>query len=109
MIPRRNLVRWAVAGTFAAVSLAATGPQAADTKTPSVAPDSRLFEMRTYHAAPGKLQELHARFRDHTNALFRKHGMTIVGFWVPADKEKDADNTLVYILAHPSREASEKA
>lgn len=73
---RHNLIRWAVAGTVAAAALAA------DTKTPSVARDSRLFEMRTYHPVPGKLQELHARFRDHISALLRKHGVTIVGFWV---------------------------
>ena len=76
------------------------------TPSPSVAKDSRCFEMRTYYAAPGKLEALNARFRDHTNALFKKHGMELVGFWIPADKEKGADNTLVYILAHKSREAA---
>ena len=61
----------------------------------SLAPDSRCFEMRTYTAAPGKLEALHARFRDHTNKLFVKHGMTLIGYWVPRDKDKGADNTLV--------------
>ena len=75
----------------------------------SLAPDSRCFELRTYTAAPGKLQALHARFRDHTNALFRKHGMTLVGYWVPRDKDKGADNTLVYVLAYPDFAAREKA
>lgn len=109
MSSRRNLFHWAVAGTVAAVALAAVGAQAADAKAPSIAADSRFFEMRTYYAAPGKLQDLHARFRDHTNRLFKKHGMAIVGFWVPTDKEKGSDNTLVYILAYPSREAREKS
>jgi hypothetical protein len=77
--------------------------------SPSIAKDARLYEMRTYYAAPGKLEALHARFRDHTNRLFQKHGMTLVGYWVPADKEKGSDNTLVYILAFPSREARQKA
>ena len=75
----------------------------------SLAPDSRAFELRTYTAAPGKLDALHARFRNHTNRLFVKHGMKIVGFWVPSDKDKGADNTLVYMLEYPDRAAREKA
>ena len=65
------------------------------------------FEMRTYTAADGKLDALHARFRDHTNALFLKHGMTVIGYWTPAEGDK-AKNTLVYILAYPNREGREK-
>ncbi|MFM8393061.1 MAG: NIPSNAP family protein, partial [Acidobacteriota bacterium] len=56
-----------------------------------------------------KLEDLHARFRNHTLKLFRKHGMEVVGFWGPTDKEKGSENTLVYVLAYPSREAREKA
>jgi hypothetical protein len=70
--------------------------------------DTRVFEMRIYYAAPGKMKDLHARFRDHTNKLFKKHGMEIVGFWVPADP-KEAEVKLVYILAFPSREAANKS
>ena len=77
--------------------------------SPSLAKDSRIFELRTYYAAPGKLEELHARFRNHTLKLFKKHGLEVVGFWGPTDKEKGSENTLVYILAFPSREAREKA
>ncbi len=65
--------------------------------------------MRTYHAAPGKLEALHARFRDHTNKLFIKHGMELVGYWVPMNKDGHYENTLVYILAYPNREAREKS
>ena len=70
-----------------------------------------VFELRTYVAAPGKLDALHARFRNHTLALFRKHGMEVVGFWVPLDKDKEveAGNTLVYILAFKSRAAAADA
>ena len=85
---------------LSASALFATSAQAADEKAPA-----RVFELRTYTAAPGKLDALIARFRDHTNALFAKHGMTIVGFWVPTDAEK-SKNTLIYILAFPSREAA---
>ena len=64
----------------------------------------RVFEMRTYTTAPGRLDALHARFRDHTNKIFVKHGMQLVGYWTPTDEETSS-NTLVYILAYPSLEA----
>ena len=67
---------------------------------------NRVFEIRTYYANEGKLDALLARFRDHTVALFEKHGMTNVGYWVPADNK---ENKLVYILAFPSREARDQA
>jgi hypothetical protein len=67
-------------------------------------PDTRCYELRTYYAAPGKLDALHARFRDHTCKLFEKHGMVNVGYWVPLD---NPDNQLIYLLAYPSREARE--
>ena len=68
----------------------------------------RLFEMRTYVANDGKMADLHKRFREHTNKLFVKHGMDLVGYWTPVDGP-DAANTLVYILAYPNREAREKS
>ncbi len=74
--------------------------------TPKPAADTRLFEMRTYYAMPGKLDALNARFRNHTVKLFAKHGMTNIGYWVPVD---NTDNKLVYLLAFPSREARDKA
>ncbi|HEY7180009.1 MAG TPA: NIPSNAP family protein [Blastocatellia bacterium] len=91
----------------AAAQNAPTPPTVAP--SPSLVKDSRCFELRTYTAAPGKLEELHARFRDHTLKIFKKHGMEVVGFWGPADKEKGSENKLVYVLAFPSREAQEKA
>ena len=79
------------------------------TVSPSVAKDSRCFEMRTYYAAPGKLEALNARFRDHTCALFKKHGMENIGYWIPADADKGATNKLVYIIAHKSRDEAKKS
>jgi hypothetical protein len=70
--------------------------------------DTRVFELRTYHAAPGKMKALHARFRDHTCRLFQKHGMTIIGFWSPRDPG-EAEEKLIYILAYPSKEAADKS
>lgn len=100
---------------FAALilALALTSTQAAETNaapiSPSIAKDSRCFEMRTYYAAPGKLEELNKRFRDHTCALFKKHGMENIGYWIPTDKDKGSENTLVYIIAHKSREDAKKS
>jgi hypothetical protein len=65
----------------------------------------RTFELRTYTTPPGKLDALHARFRDHTMKLFSKHGMSHLAYWVPTDAEKGAGTTLIYILAHTSQQA----
>lgn len=65
--------------------------------------DTRLYEMRVYWAAPGKLDALHARFRDHTTKLFEKHGMTNVGYFVPLGP--NPERKLVYFLAYPDRKA----
>jgi hypothetical protein len=70
------------------------------------AADQRFFELRIYTANPGKLDALNARFRNHTNKLFVKHGMELIGYWTPADGP-ESENTLIYILAYPSREARE--
>jgi NIPSNAP protein len=72
--------------------------------TTALAEDTRLFELRVYFAAAGKLDDLNARFRNHTTALFEKHGMENIGYWVPTDNQS---NKLVYILAYPSKEARE--
>jgi hypothetical protein len=64
-----------------------------------------VYELRVYQAAPGRLAELLARFREHTAKLFDRHGMKNVAYWTPAD-EPQKSNTLIYILQHPSREAA---
>jgi hypothetical protein len=70
--------------------------------------ETRVFELRTYYAAPGKMEALHKRFREHTCKLFEKHGMTIVGFWSPTNS-KEAEEKLVYLLAFPSKGAADKS
>lgn len=72
----------------------------------STAGESRTFELRIYKCEPGRLPNLNARFRDHTVGLFSKHGMTHLGYWTPMDQKQGADDTLIYILAHRSREAA---
>lgn len=71
--------------------------------------DDRVFELRTYVCNEGKLDDLHARFRDHTCRLFKKHGMELVGFWTPRDEAQGKADTLIYILAFPSREAADRS
>ena len=69
--------------------------------------ETRVFELRTYTVPEGKMDALHARFRDITCKYFKKHGMTVVGFWNPTDP-KEVKTKLVYLLAHPNKEAAEK-
>lgn len=64
-----------------------------------------VYELRTYTTNEGKLDDLHARFRDHTVDLFKKHGIESVGYWVPAD-EPDSNHTLIYVIRHESRDAA---
>jgi hypothetical protein len=65
----------------------------------------RVFELRTYTTNDGKLEALHARFRDHTMKLFSKHGMTNLAYWTPTDADKGAGKKLIYLLGHDSKEA----
>jgi hypothetical protein len=90
------------------VVLASIGALIAPASAAEAPESGKVYELRVYHANPGKLDALHARFRDHTCVLFKKHGMELVGFWTPAQGE-DAKNTLYYILAFPSIEAQKKA
>jgi hypothetical protein len=66
---------------------------------------STVYELRVYHANEGKLDDLLRRFRDHTMKLFEKHGIKNIAYWVPTD-EPLKGKTLIYIIAHPSREAA---
>jgi hypothetical protein len=66
---------------------------------------ARVFEIRTYHTFPGRLDALHKRFREHTMKMFEKHGMTNVGYWVPQDSPAK-ETTLIYVISHKSREAA---
>ena len=75
-------------------------------RTSAASPDTQCYEMRIYYAAPGKLDDLNARFRNHTIKLFEKHGMQNVVYFTPIDKDgKPVENKLVYLLAHQSSEA----
>ncbi|MCH2355137.1 MAG: NIPSNAP family protein [Pseudomonadales bacterium] len=66
----------------------------------------KVFELRIYTATPGNLDNLHARFRDHTTRIFGNHGMKVVGYWTPTSEE-ESENTLVYMLEHASQDAAD--
>lgn len=99
MLYRRFLSRL-LAPVLAAVALAGF---AASTE----AADRRCYELRIYHTAPGKLDDLHQRFRNHTLRLFEKHGITSVGYWVPIQNTEDT--RLFFLLSYPSKDAREAA
>jgi hypothetical protein len=69
------------------------------------AQSARVFELRTYTAPDGKLEELHKRFRDHTLRIFKNHGMTNIAYFKPQDAPL-SQNTLIYVIAHQSRDAA---
>lgn len=69
----------------------------------------RVFELRTYTTPEGKLNDLHARFRDHTMKLFSKHGMENLIYWVKTPGQEGVDTTLIYLLAHKDRNAGRKS
>lgn len=75
---------------------------------PTAEQPAQVFELRTYTAAEGKYDDLLARFRDHTMRIFEKHGMSNVGYWTPQDAPL-SENTLVYLISHPSRDAADEA
>jgi len=70
-----------------------------------VADTDLVYELRVYHCYEGKLPDLLKRFREHTTKIFEKHSMKNIAYWTPMD-EPQKSNTLVYILAHASREAA---
>jgi hypothetical protein len=96
-----GLVRFITLLIVAATLASVTAPSSPRSRF--LADDSRCFELRTYTVAPDKFDALHTRFAEHATGLFKKHAMTVVGFWVPDDKP----DTLVYMLAFPNRSAAE--
>ena len=66
-----------------------------------------VYELRIYHVQPGKIDALRSRFGDHTDAIFKRHDMKSIGYWVPEDAPS-SQNLFIYILEHPSRQEAEK-
>ena len=68
---------------------------------------SQVYELRVYTTLPGKRPALADRFRDHTSKMFERAGMTNVGYWNAATGD-NAEETFIYLLAYPSREARDR-
>ena len=64
-----------------------------------------LYELRIYHANPGKLAETHARFENHAMRLFPKYGIKVIDYWKAADDKE----SLYYICEWPDMETRDKA
>jgi hypothetical protein len=98
---------YGVAALVAAFVLGFVARGAVPAEPAAYAQGKRVFELRTYTAPEGKLAELHARFRNHTMRIFKKHGMENIAYFAPQDAPL-SQNTLVYLIAHPSREAAKQ-
>lgn len=90
--------------SFLCGGLAVLGVMTVSQSTNAQSPN-HVYELRTYTAPPGKLDALEARFRDHTEAIFKRHGLHAIGYWVPQDNK---NNNLIYIVEHKSNEDAKK-
>jgi ribosomal protein L3 len=103
-----SIGRWSIAGLVILAFVAGFGFRGFTAPVTTVhAAANRVFEIRTYVTPPGKLEALKSRFRDHTIKLFNKHHMESIAYYTPLD-EPAKSNTLIYVLAHPSREEAVK-
>jgi hypothetical protein len=99
----RRLCAFAIIISAAGLLLTYRSARAQNVSTGS----DRVFEMRIYHTLPGRLPALQANFRDHNIQFLKKHGITSIGYWIPQDSPA-SNNTLIFIVAHASREAAAK-
>jgi hypothetical protein len=99
-------IRSLVIGSIALLTAGFAGGAALGRQVVHAQPGPRVFELRTYTTPAGKLEDLHARFRNHTLGFFEKYGMTSIGYWRPLD-EPLKSNTLIYLLGYPDRASAE--
>jgi hypothetical protein len=99
---RRTLLQTLPAAALLPAAAWASQPREKASSGPS---STTVYELRVYHTYEGKLDDLLRRFRDHTVQLFEKHGIKNVAYWTPTDDPLKG-KTLIYILAHPSRDAA---
>jgi hypothetical protein len=71
-----------------------------------------FYELRVYTAQPGKRDALAARFATRTAAIYARHGITNVGYWIPQQSDPElgisADNTFIYMRGYPSKAERDK-
>jgi len=73
---------------------------------PAATQDQQVYELRTYFASPGKLDDLHNRFKNHLLAFQEKYGIKNLGLWVPTDNPK---RMIVALVSYPSMQARESS
>jgi hypothetical protein len=103
-----SLRHWSVVAVTVLVAAGGFALQAATAPEPVPQASQRVFELRIYHAAPGKFEALKARFRDHVLDLFAKHGLEAIGGYYTPSEGPDVGNTIIYVLVHESREAADR-
>ena len=71
-----------------------------------------FYELRIYKAQPGKRDALAARFASRTAALYARHGITNVGYFIPQQSDAelgiDAADTFIYVRGYPSKDERDK-
>jgi hypothetical protein len=71
-----------------------------------------FYELRVYKAQPGKRDALAGRFATRTAAIYARHGITNVGYFIPQQSDPelgiDASDTFIYIRAYPSKDERDK-
>src|SRR6202043_1886342 len=104
------MLKWKVAGVLG-VAFGAAGVTWGYAQQ-SQAPAPGFYELRVYTALPGKRDALAERFASRTAAIFARHGITNVGYWIPRQSDSElgisAENTFIYIRGYPSKEERDK-
>jgi hypothetical protein len=106
MITSYRSKRWIVSGTALVSCVAGLTIGRLMHANETRADSNRVFELRIYHAAPGKEPALEAVFRD-ASKIMANHGINVIGYWVPNEDPAWKD-TFVYVVSHSSREEAKK-
>ena len=102
---RRTVLKGMSAGAMATAMAGVEGMAQIGSQSNASSDNNVVYELRVYHTYEGKLNDLLARFRDHTRTIFDRHGIHSVVYWTPTDAPL-AGKTLFYVLRHPSRAAA---
>jgi hypothetical protein len=101
-------MKWKLSALFGVLfGIAGIGWGYAQARSPA-----SFFELRVYTAVPGKRDALAARFASRTAAIYARHGITNVGYWIPQQSvpamDISAENTFIYMRGYPSREERDR-
>jgi NIPSNAP protein len=102
------MLRWKVATIVAVLfGISGVGWGLAQQRTPV-----GFYELRVYKAKPGKRDALAERFASRTAAIYARHGITNVGYWIPQESDPElgisAEDIFIYMRGYPTREERDK-